>query len=36
MAPVDDPEVEAALKEVREHTSLLKVLGSYRSSGEPV
>lgn len=36
MAPADDPEVEAALKEVREHTSLLKILGSYRSAGEPV
>jgi prephenate dehydratase len=36
MAAADDPEVEAALKEVREHTSLLKILGSYRSAGEPV
>jgi prephenate dehydratase len=36
MAPLGDPEVEAALKEVREHTSLLKILGSYRSAGEPV
>ena len=30
-APADDPEVEAALKEV-EHTSMLKILGSYRSA----
>jgi prephenate dehydratase len=36
MAPADTPEVEAALREVREHTSLLKILGSYRSAGEPV
>jgi prephenate dehydratase len=36
MAPADDPEVEAALKEVREHTSLLKILGSYRSAGDPI
>jgi prephenate dehydratase len=35
-APADDPEVEAALKEVREHTSLLKILGSYRSAGDPI
>ena len=35
MAPADDPEVEAALKEVREHTSMLKILGSYRSAGDP-
>jgi prephenate dehydratase len=36
MAPADDPDVEAALKEVGEHTSLLRILGSYRSAGEPV
>jgi chorismate mutase/prephenate dehydratase len=36
MAAADDPEVEAALGEVGEHTSLLKILGSYRSAGEPV
>jgi prephenate dehydratase len=36
MAAMDDPEVEAALTEVREHTSLLKILGSYRSAGDPV
>jgi prephenate dehydratase len=36
MAPLDDPGVQAALKEVEEHTSLLKILGSYPSAGEPV
>jgi prephenate dehydratase len=36
MAGGDDPELAAALKEVERHTSLLKVLGSYRSAGEPV
>jgi prephenate dehydratase len=36
MAPAGDPDVEAALSEVSEHTSLLRVLGSYRSAGEPV
>ena len=36
IAAADDPEVESALKEVREHTSLLKILGSYRSAGEAV
>ncbi len=36
MAPAGDPEVEGAIEEVREHTSLLKVLGSYRSADEPV
>lgn len=36
MAASDDPEVVAALEEVRGHTSLLKILGSYRSAGEPV
>jgi prephenate dehydratase len=32
MAPADSADVEAALKEVAAHTSLLRVLGSYRSS----
>jgi len=32
MARADDPDVQAALKEVGEHTSLLRVLGSYRSA----
>jgi len=36
MAPADAPELEAALKEVGEHTSMLRVLGSYRSADEPV
>jgi prephenate dehydratase len=36
MAAADAPEVEAALAEVTEHTSLLRVLGSYPSAGEPV
>jgi prephenate dehydratase len=36
MAAVDEPDVEAALKEVAQHTSLLRVLGSYRSAGDPV
>jgi prephenate dehydratase len=36
MAAVDDSDVDAALKEVGAHTSLLKVLGSYPSAGEPV
>jgi prephenate dehydratase len=36
MAAGDDPEVEAALTEVAEHTSLLRVLGSYQAAGEPV
>lgn len=34
--PADDPDVEAALKEVAEHTSLLRVLGSYRSATGPI
>lgn len=36
MAPADHPAVDAALREVAEHTSLLRVLGSYRSASEPV
>jgi prephenate dehydratase len=36
MAAVDDPEVGRALLEVGKHTSLLRVLGSYRSAGDPV
>jgi prephenate dehydratase len=36
MAAVDDPGVGDALEEVEEHTSLLKVLGSYPSAGEPI
>lgn len=36
MAGRDDPDLAPALKEVEQHTSLLRVLGSYRSAGEPV
>jgi prephenate dehydratase len=35
-AAADDPEVEAALEEVARHTSLLRILGSYRAAGDPV
>ena len=34
MAAADAPEVEDALAAVAEHTSLLRVLGSYRSAGD--
>ncbi len=36
MASAEAPGVEEALEEVRKHTSLLKILGSYRSAGDPV
>jgi prephenate dehydratase len=36
MMPADAPEVQEALREVERHTSLLRVLGSYRSAAEPV
>jgi prephenate dehydratase len=36
MAADGDPALEEALEEVRAHTSLLRVLGSYRSAGDPV
>jgi prephenate dehydratase len=36
MAAADSSEVEEALAEVAEHTSFLRVLGSYRSAGEPI
>jgi prephenate dehydratase len=36
MASADDPQVAAALKDVAEHTSLLRVLGSYRAAANPV
>jgi prephenate dehydratase len=36
MAPVDTPDVQAALKEVEQHTSLLRILGSYPSAGDAV
>ncbi len=34
--PAEDPDVAAALAEVAEHTSLLRVLGSYRSAAGPI
>jgi prephenate dehydratase len=36
MAADDDPAVVEALTEVRQHTRFLRVLGSYRSAGDPV
>ena len=36
MAAADSSEVEEALARVAEHTSLLRVLGSYRSAGDAV
>lgn len=36
MASADDPSLKEALGEVERHTSLLRVLGSYRSAGDPV
>jgi prephenate dehydratase len=36
MAPADAADVQAALAEVAAHTSLLRVLGSYRSASGPV
>jgi prephenate dehydratase len=36
MAATGDPALEEALEEVGRHTSLLRVLGSYRSAGDPV
>jgi prephenate dehydratase len=36
MAAAHAPDVQAALTEVAEHTSLLRVLGSYRSASDPV
>ena len=36
MARAESPDVEAALEEVAEHTSLLRVLGSYRSAAGSV
>jgi prephenate dehydratase len=36
MAPAGSPDLEAALKEVEDHTSMLRVLGTFRSAGEPI
>jgi len=36
MAGMDDPAFEAALHEVERHTSMVRVLGSYRSAADPV
>jgi prephenate dehydratase len=36
MAAADDPQVASALEEVAEHTSSLRVLGSYPAAGHAV
>jgi prephenate dehydratase len=36
MASVGDPALQEALQEVERHTSMVRVLGSYRSAAEPV
>jgi prephenate dehydratase len=36
MAAADDPAFIEALAETERHTSMVRVLGTYRSSGEPV
>ncbi len=36
MASAEDPALQDALREVGEHTSLLRVLGTYRSAGDAV
>jgi prephenate dehydratase len=36
MTAADDPDLVAAFVDVRRHTSLLRVLGTYRSAGDPV
>lgn len=36
MSAADAPEVEEALAQVAQHTSMLRVLGSYPSAGQPV
>ncbi len=36
MAAADDPALVEALAETERHTSLLRVLGTYRSAGDPV
>jgi prephenate dehydratase len=35
MAAADDPALREALAEVERHTSMIRVLGSYRSAGQP-
>ncbi len=36
MASADDPSLQEALQEVALHTSMVRVLGSYRSAAGPV
>jgi len=36
MAAADDPSFVEALTEIERHTSMVRVLGSYRSAAEPV
>jgi prephenate dehydratase len=36
MTAADDPDLVMAFDDVRRHTSLLRVLGTYRSAGDPV
>jgi prephenate dehydratase len=36
MAAESSPELQEALREVQAHTSMVRMLGSYRSAGEPV
>jgi prephenate dehydratase len=36
MAGMDDPALGDALHEVERHTSMVRVLGSYRSAADPV
>ena len=36
MASSDDPALQEALQEVALHTSMVRVLGSYRSAADPV
>ena len=36
MAAAGDPSLQEALAEVERHTSMVRVLGSYRSAADPV